>query len=143
LLRHSSDGGRHAAVAVDHLVGLAVLVDVDHGDVDIAITVGVELEKVRLAVTVGVGGPNIGLTVAVRVADEQVYSLVAARLDALAVGHLRFPSGLGNWSTLGLSALARESLARRVATLLRCEFHDASPRRSAVQCSAGSAVQAV
>jgi len=52
-----------AAVAVDDGLGGAVLVQVDHGDVDLAVTVGVELEQVGLAVAVGVGGPEVRLAV--------------------------------------------------------------------------------
>jgi RsiW-degrading membrane proteinase PrsW (M82 family) len=82
-VRCRSDLGGVAAVAVDDLLGRAVLVEVDHRDVDLAVTVRVELEEVRLAVTVGVRRPQVGLAVLVGVADDQVVALVAPRLDGL------------------------------------------------------------
>ena len=61
-----------SAVALDDLVGVAVLVAVHDREVDLTVAIVVELEQVGLAVAVGVGDPEVGLPVIVRVGDDQL-----------------------------------------------------------------------
>src|SRR5262245_31939841 len=75
-----------ARVAVDDLVGRAVLIPVDDREIDLAIAGVVELEQVGLAVTVRVDGPQVGLAVVVGVGGDELHPLVAARLGVV-VGH--------------------------------------------------------
>src|SRR5689334_17086026 len=71
--------------AVDRGVHVAVLVEVDHGDVDLAVAVAVDREQVRFAVAVRVDRADVGHAVIVRVDGQKLIVLVAAGLDG--IGH--------------------------------------------------------